>query len=127
MLDRSEIRAERSAGGAIRAIARGRSASRNAVRRAIRPGAPDTYYRASEIERFELAVHDVLVDYPLMAVADVAAIVDWRLSRRHLSSLVARLRSPLVGSPDVDAPEITAITAGELREVGMIEIGCPAW
>lgn len=127
MHDRPAIRAERAAGAAIRAIARGREASRNAVRRALTPGAADRYHRQGQTDRFELAVREVLADYPAMTVADIAVIVDWRLSRRHLSDLVARLRPQYVAELDVDAPSTGSITAGELLEVGVMQVGSVQW
>lgn len=87
------------------------------------PGSRDRYSRASELERFELAVREVLADFPHMAVADVAVVVDWRLSRRHLSNLVAALRPQYCDEPDVDAPLITALAVGELLEVGEMTVG----
>lgn len=97
------------------------------MRRALTPGARDRYHRASDAERYELAVREVLADYPLMAVADVAVLVDWRRSRRHLSDLVARLRPLYVGEPDVDAPPIAAIAVGKLLEVGVLSVGRSSW
>lgn len=129
MHDRPAIRAERATGTPIRAIARGRGASRNAVRRALRPGSRDTYHRASEAERFELAVREVLADYPAMSVANVAVMVDWQMSRRHLSDLVARLR-PLYAEAalaDVDAPSIEAIAVGELQVGAVLQVGSVRW
>lgn len=92
MHDRPAIRRDRQDGESIRGIARERGASRNAVRRALAPGAHDRYYRPSVTEDAEPAVREVLADYPQMCVADIAVLIDWRHSRRTLSDLVAKLR-----------------------------------
>lgn len=92
MHDRPAIRRDRQEGESIRGIARERKASRNAVRRALAPGARDRYYRPSVTEDAEPAVCEVLADYPQMTVSDISVLIDWRHSRRTLSDLVARLR-----------------------------------
>ncbi len=96
------------------------------MRRALAPGSADTYHRDSELERYELAVREVLADYPAMTVADIAVLVDWRRSRRHLSDLVARLRPQYVAELLVDAPSLGSIRAGQLLAVGAIEVGSVA-
>lgn len=93
------------------------------MRRALAQGSADGYHRDSEAERFELAVREVLADYPAMTVADIAVVVDWRLSRRHLSDLVARLRPQYVDELDVPAPAAESIRAGELVVVGTLQVG----
>ena len=115
MYDRPALRLLHGEGESIRGIARGQEASRNAVRRALRPGSRDHYYRPSASESAEPAVRDVLADYPDMVVADVALLIDWRHSRRTLSDLVARLR-PIYrdSSPSLDARPDETIKAGAL-------------
>jgi hypothetical protein len=115
MHDRPTIRLLHSDGAPIRGIVREMGASRNAVRRAVRPGARDSYYRHSVTEDAEPAVRDVLADYPDMVVADVAVLIDWRHSRRTLSDLVARLR-PLYRdtSPGLDARSDVTLRSGTL-------------
>ena len=54
MHDRRTIREHRAAGGTIRGIALDVGASRNAVRRALVPGARERYYRRSSTEDVEL-------------------------------------------------------------------------
>lgn len=106
----------RGDGESIRGVARSVGASRNAVRRALQPGASDFYYRRSLSEDAEPAVRDVMADYPHMSVSDVAVLIDWRHSRRALSDLVARLRHEYIyDTPDVNARPMTTLTAGELH------------
>lgn len=123
MHDRPSIRLLYGDGSPIRGIVREVGASRNAVRRALKPGARDHYYRPSATEDAEPAVRDVLADYPDMVVADVAVLIDWRHSRRTLSDLVARLR-PLYRdtSPSLDARPDTSLSVGTLA-VQNIECG----
>ncbi len=123
MHDRPAIRRLRGGGSPIRGIARDLGASRNAVRRALRPGARDHYYRPSVADAAEPAVRDVLADYPDMVVADVALLIDWRHSRRTLSDLVARLR-PLCRdtASGLDACPDTTLALGTLT-VQNIECG----
>ena len=71
-------------------------------------------------------MREVLADYPAMTVADIAVLVDWRRSRRHLSDLVARLRPQYVAELLVDAPSLGSIRAGQLLAVGAIEVGSVA-
>lgn len=92
MHDRRAIREQRAAGGTIRGIARDVGASRNAVRRALAPGARERYHRRSSTEEVELAVRDVLADHPRLTVEEIGVLIDWPRSRRTLSTLVARLR-----------------------------------
>ncbi|WP_315913591.1 hypothetical protein [Arthrobacter sp. lap29] len=115
MHDRPAMRLLHDDGSPIRGIARDVGASRNAVRRALRPGSKDHYYRPSASEDAEPAVRDVLADYPDMVVADVAVLIDWRHSRRTLSDLVARLR-PIYrdSSPGLDARADVTLRAGTL-------------
>lgn len=115
MHDRPALRLLHGEGESIRGIAREKDASRNAVRRALRPGSRDQYYRPSVSESAEPAVRDVLADYPDMVVADVALLIDWRHSRRTLSDLVARLR-PIYrdSSPGLDARLDVTLMAGTL-------------
>jgi hypothetical protein len=113
--DRPAIRREREDGETIRGIARERNASRNAVRRALAPGARDRYYRPSVAEEAAPAVREVLADYPQMVVADIAVLVDWRHSRRTLSDLVAKLRPESISNwSTVQAPPIGSLKVGTL-------------
>lgn len=115
MHDRPGIRVIHGDGASIRGVARAVGASRNAVRRALQPGARDFYYRRSASEDAEPAVRDVLADYPHMCVSDVAVLIDWRHSRRTLSDLVARLRPEYQDeTPDVHARPLTELAAGTL-------------
>lgn len=123
MHNRNALREQHQALASMRGTARAAGVSRNTVRRAVRPGARDSYYRHSEIDDYTEAVADVLADYPHMTVADIAIIVDWRRSRRRLSDLVATLRPDYVGRPDVDAPQITEIRANPISNLGEIELG----
>lgn len=115
MHDRPAIRSLHDDGESIRRIARERGASRNAVRRALAPGARDHYYRPSVSEDAEPAVREVLADYPQMCVADIALLIDWRHSRRTLSDLVARLRPQCSADwSNVQARPIGTIAVGRL-------------
>jgi len=132
MHDRPAIRALHGDGSPIRGIARDLGASRNAVRRALRPGARDSYYRPSVADAAEPAVRDVLADYPDMVVADVAVLIDWRHSRRTLSDLVARLRPVYRDtSPGLDARPLVGLRAGALAvqdiRCGTLTIGEVEW
>lgn len=91
MHDRSEIREAHAAPEAIRAIARRKGISRNAVRRAVRTGR-DQYHRAARSEQLTEGVREVLSLYPRMAVADIAVLVDWPMSPRTLHAVVSDLR-----------------------------------
>ncbi len=116
MHDRLTLRLLHGDGGSIRGIARHHGASRNAVRRALAPGARDHYYRASASAEAEPAVRDVLADYPAMSVSDIAVMIDWRYARRTLSDLVARLRAEyLERGTDLDALPMSSLQAGPLR------------
>lgn len=132
MHDRPALRLLHGEGESIRGIAREKQASRNAVRRALRPGSRDHYYRPSASESAEPAVRDVLADYPGMVVADIALLIDWRHSRRALSDLVARLR-PIYrdSSPGLDARPDVTIRAGTLAvssvECGTLKVQEVAW
>lgn len=115
MHDRPAIRQDRKDGETIRGIAREYNASRNAVRRALVPGARDHYYRPSLTEVAEPAVREVLADYPQMVVADIAVLIDWRHSRRTLSDLVAKLRPESISNwATVSARPIGSIRVGTL-------------
>jgi hypothetical protein len=115
MHDRPAIRKDHQDGETIRGIARERGASRNAVRRALAPGARDRYYRPSVTEDAEPAVREVLADYPQMCVADIAVLIDWRHSRRTLSDLVARLRPENVTTwSALTARPLTSIRTGQM-------------
>jgi IS30 family transposase len=120
--DRVEIRAHREQGEPVRAIARRIGASRNTVRRALAPGSRDRYHRASATEDAEEAVRDVLADWPHMAVVDIAALIDWRLSRRTLSNLVAALRPEYSQRTDLQARPISTIRAGRIA-AGTLTVG----
>lgn len=130
MHDRPRLRLLHGGGESIRGIAREQGASRNAVRRALAPGARDHYYRPSASEEAEPAVRDVLADYPLMSVADIAVLIDWRHSRRTLSDLVARLRPecasesewPSVGARPIDSQNLRTLNPSEIT-VGTMKIG----
>lgn len=115
MHDRPAIRESRGTGESIRGIARDRNASRNAVRRALAPGARDHYYRPTLAEDAEPAVREVLADYPQMVVADIAVLIDWRHSRRTLSDLVAKLRPESISNwSTVQAPPVGGLKVGTL-------------
>lgn len=115
MHDRPKLRLLRGEGESIRGIAREQGASRNTVRRALAPGARDHYHRASASSDAEPAVRDVLADYPLMSVTDIAVLIDWRHARRTLSDLVAKLRPEFIEhGGDVDARSMASISAGVL-------------
>jgi hypothetical protein len=115
MHDRPKLRLLHGGGESIRGIAREQGASRNAVRRALAPGARDHYHRASASSDAEAAVRDVLADYPLMSVTDIAVLIDWRHARRTLSDLVAKLRPEYTEHcGDVDARPMASISAGML-------------
>ncbi|RZU61752.1 hypothetical protein [Zhihengliuella halotolerans] len=123
MHDRPAIRQLHLAGGSIRGIARDRAASRNAVRRALTAGAQETYWRPSAAEEAEPAVRDVLADYPNMTVSDIALMVDWRHSRRHLSDLVARLRPEFEHRTVLDARPLAGIRQGSLGACRTVRAG----
>ncbi|MGO3895364.1 hypothetical protein [Brevibacterium aurantiacum] len=123
MHDRSRLRERHQALASVRGTARAAGVSRNTVRRAVRPGGRESYHRRSETDDYAEAVADVLADYPHMAVADIAIIVDWRRSRRRLSDLVADLRPDYLGQPEVDAPQITEIRANPISDLGELTIG----
>ncbi|AYN58626.1 DNA binding protein [Arthrobacter phage Nandita] len=128
MHDRPSIRILRGDGESIRGIARERGASRNAVRRALAPGARDHYHRASASADAEPAVRDVLADYPDMCVSDIAVLIDWRHARRTLSDLVAKLRPEFGGgTSDVYARPMSSLTAGTVSageiSFGTMELG----
>lgn len=114
MHDRPVIRELHGDGGTIRGIAREQRASRNAVRRALAPGARDRYYRRSLTEGAEPAVREVLADYPHMSVADIVLIIDWRHSRRTLSDLVARLRPEYSAHSPIAARAMSELQVGVL-------------
>lgn len=123
MHDRAQLREQHAGGRSIRGIAR-TGPSRNAVRRAIAPGARDRYYRPSATEAAEQAVRDVLADYPHMATVDIAVLIDWRRSRQTLSDLVVRLRPQyLTEERDVGCLSITAIRTGRLTDIGQLRVG----
>lgn len=123
MHDRPAIRVLYGDGESIRGIARHRGASRNAVRRALKPGARDHYYRPSASSAAEPAVRDVLADYPDMSVSDIAVLIDWRHARRTLSDLVAKLRPEYGGeTSDVYARPMSMLTAGNV-DAGEITYG----
>lgn len=117
MHDRAPIREARSTGSPIRAIARDLGVDRNTVRRAIAPGARGTYWRASATEAAAEQVRDVLADFPHMVVSDVAALIDWRHSRRSLSNLVARLR------PEYSLPSAIAARPSSTLQSGALAAG----
>lgn len=124
MHDRRRIRAERAAGGSIRGLARDLGASRNAVRRAIAPGARLDYRRPSLADDFEPAVRDVLADDPHVPLSRIADLIEWPASRRALSELVARLR-PLALERETDGlirPAMGAVRVGPLA-VGSVKVG----
>ena len=115
MHDRPALRLLHGGGESIRGIAREHGASRNAVRRALAPGARDRYYRPSASEAAEPAVREVLADYPQMTVSDIAVLIDWRHARRTLSDLVARLRPECASEwPSVGARPIGSLKIGTL-------------
>lgn len=115
MRDRQPIREARETGTPIRAIARDLGIDRNTVRRAIAPGARDTYWRASPTEEVAEAVRDVLADYPNITVPDIAALIDWRRSRRALSNLVSRLRPQYLTGSGIEARAAGTLRSGAIR------------
>lgn len=128
MHDRPAIRSLHGDGESIRGIARHQDASRNAVRRALKPGARNHYYRPSASSSAEPAVRDVLADYPDMCVSDIAILIDWRHARRTLSDLVAKLRPEFGGgTSDVYARPMSSLTAGAVSageiSFGTMELG----
>lgn len=114
MHDRPAIRQLHGDGGSIRGIARDTQASRNAIRRALAPGARDRYYRHSAADLVEPAVREVLADYPHMSVSDIALMIDWRHARRTLSDLVARLRPKYSVNSPITATAMSELQAGIL-------------
>lgn len=114
MHNRPAIRSLRADGGTIRGIARDKQASRNAIRRALAPGARDRYYRPSAADLVEPAVREVLANYPHMSVSDVALMIDWRHARRTLSDLVARLRPEHSANSPIAAMAMSELQAGTL-------------
>ncbi|MEE6295186.1 hypothetical protein [Georgenia wangjunii] len=125
MHDRPAVRAEREQGATVRGIARERGASRNAVRRALAPGARDRYWRPSPTEAAEAGVRDMLADYPQMSARDIEAVVDWPHSYRALAALVARLRPEYLGEPGLRARPLDSIQRGILG-VQTIKVGVMA-
>ncbi|MFD6030488.1 hypothetical protein ACFWE5_07215 [Cellulosimicrobium funkei] len=123
------IREQRSAGGTIRGIARDVGASRNAVRRALAPGARERYHRRSSTEEVELAVRDVLADHPLLTVEEIGVLISWPRSRRTLSTLVARLRPEYLDRDRIasGAMAAAALAIGSMRAAplaaGMMRVG----
>lgn len=124
MHDRRAIRAERESGASIRGIARATGASRNAVRRALDPGAALDYERPSMAEEYTPAVRDVLADYPRISVSQVAEIIEWPGARRTLSDLVAQLRPTALEREreDLNRPTIGRIDVGRVQ-FGPIRVG----
>lgn len=92
MHDRDRIAELIAAGGKLKATAREVGASRNAVRRAVHPGARRRYKRAELADEYGPAIRDVLADYPRLAVPQIAELIEWPASRRRLAELVAELR-----------------------------------
>lgn len=131
MRDRPVLRSVHTDVGSIRGAARQTGASRNAVRRAVRPGARDHYYRQSALDAVEPAVRELLFDYPHMSVVDIIVVIDWRRSRRLLSNLVARLRPEYIARAEssgliplsLNAPSMSTLTVGALAEVGAMTVG----
>lgn len=131
MHDRSNIIQLHVSGSGIREIAKDQGISRNAVRRAVAPGARLEYWRPSATEDIEPAVRDVLADYPHMTVKDVAVLVDWRKSRRTLSDLVTALRPEYIeraeaestGSRDIEARSMNSLQAGTINEAYLRNLG----
>jgi len=125
--DRPMFRLLRSDGESIRGISRSQGASRNAVRRALVPGARDHYYRPSLAEEAEPAVRDVLGDYPAMSVSGIALMIDWRHSRRALSDLVAKLRPEYSSCSPIVSRDLTSIMVGVLStaeiQCGTMQLG----
>lgn len=133
MRDRPQIIQLHAEGASIRAISRDEQASRNAVRRAVAPGASTEYWRPSATEDIEPAVRDTLADYPHMTVADIALVVDWRKSRRTLSDLVARIRPEYIERAESDATEdgnlkvraMDSLKAGSLGDTARLAVATP--
>lgn len=124
MHDRRNIRARREKGGSIRGIAREAGASRNAVRRALDPGAALEYSRPTLAYEYEPAVRDMLADYPHVSVNQIAELIEWPGSRRTLSDLVAKLRPQYLEREreDLNRPTLGAVSVGRMK-VGRIRVG----
>lgn len=123
MRDRVAIRAARSRGESIRSIARNAGVDRNTVRRAIAPNARTKYWRHSATAEATEAVRDVLSSYPFMAVKDIAALIDWRRSRRTLSNLVARLRPDYLGPSTFATLSPTELAGAKSLDLPAIAVG----
>ena len=96
------------------------------MRRALAPGARETYHRRSAIddEAVELAVRDVLADHPFLTVGEIGQLIGWTRSRRTLSTLVARLRPEYANRTEVAVGRLRVgtLAAGTLR-TAPIEVG----
>lgn len=123
MHDRAAIRAAHEDGAGIRPLARELGVDRNTVRRALDPDARTKYWRRSATEEATEAVRDVLSDYPLMAVTDIAVLIDWRHSRRTLSNLVARLRPDYLGPSPFARLSPTALAGAKPLDLPTITVG----
>lgn len=124
MHDRRKIRARRGEGGTVRGIARDVGASRNAVRRALDPGARLEYRRPTLADEFAPAVHDILADHPRIGVPQIAVLVDWPGARSTLSALVAKIRPCVVDREreNLNRPAVGAMITGRIA-AGAMTIG----
>lgn len=124
MRDREQIRRMFDVAGTVRGTARELGASRNTIRRALAPNAPDRYRRPSMAEEYEPAVRDVLADYPRLPVEQIGLIIEWPGSRRTLSRLVAHLRPAALEREreDLNRPRLGTARMGTVR-TGRIRVG----
>lgn len=86
----------------IKAIARRLGVARNTVRQAVRSDAPPHYERRarrSAVDAYELAIVELLKEFPAMPATVVAERVGWERSIRLIRDRVAELR-PLFVPPD---------------------------
>jgi DNA-binding transcriptional MocR family regulator len=115
MWDRQQIRAAHAAGQPIRSIARELGASRNAVRRALAPGARDRYHRPSVSQDFFPTVGQAVDRSPASPVWEIGQRIDWPLGQRQLTKLVARARRALPAAQiEVGQASAGELTVGEL-------------
>lgn len=94
------------------------------MRRALDPGARDRYHRRASTEEVELAVREVLADYPLLTVEEIGQLVEWRRSRRTLSNLVRRLRPEYLARAAEDRQRVAVgrMTVGTVI-AGTMDVG----
>lgn len=80
----------------IRAIARHLGVDRNTVRRALDPGRPETYQRASQLDALAHDAHTVLLAFPYMPAAGVARRLRFRGSLSHFTPWVNGIRQEVL-------------------------------